>query len=107
MREASFVDAISAAFRTLTTRRNRTISVIGPAPMNGEYIEITLSEAPLQKAMLIYSRNILLLSLVIIHVRLRPDPLAVNGQLDPNAQRVRPLRQVQISAGVIRRSNRG
>ncbi len=65
MREASFVDAISAAFRTLTTRRNRTISVIGPAPMNGEYIEITLSEAPLQKAMLIYSRNILLLSLVI------------------------------------------
>jgi signal transduction histidine kinase len=65
MREASFIDAISAAFRTLTTRRNRTISVIGPAPMNGEYIEITLSEAPLQKAMLIYSRNILLLSLVI------------------------------------------
>ncbi len=65
MREASFVDAIGAAFRTLTTRRNRTISVIGPAPMNGEFIEITLSEAPLQKAMLIYSRNILLLSLAI------------------------------------------
>jgi signal transduction histidine kinase len=65
MREASFIDAITAAFRTLTTGRDRTISVIGPAPMNGEFIEITLSEAPLQKAMLIYSRNILLLSLAI------------------------------------------
>jgi signal transduction histidine kinase len=64
-REASFFEAIGAAFRTLTTRRNRTIAVIGPAPIGGEYIEITLSEAPLQKAMLIYSRNILLLSLVI------------------------------------------
>lgn len=64
-RDASFLEAIGAAFRTLTTRRNRTISVIGPAPMGGEYIEITLNEAPLQQAMLIYSRNILLLSLVI------------------------------------------
>lgn len=53
----------------------------------------------------LFASLFLLLSLVIIHVRLRPDPLAVNGQLDPNAQRVRPLRQVQISAGVIRRSH--
>src|SRR4051812_39437697 len=64
-REASFFESIAAAFRTLTTRRNRTIAVIGPAPMGGEYIEITLNEEPLQQAMLIYSRNILLLSLVI------------------------------------------
>ena len=64
-RDVSFPEEIGAAFRTLTTRRNRVISVIGPAPMGGEYIEITLNEAPLQRAMLIYSRNILLLSLVI------------------------------------------
>jgi len=52
----------------------------------------------------LFAALFLLVSLAIIHLRLRPDPLAVNGQLDPNAQRVRPLRQVQISAGVIRRS---
>jgi MFS family permease len=53
----------------------------------------------------LFAALFLLVSLAIIHLRLRPDPLAVNGQLDPNAQRVRPLRQVQISAGVIRRSH--
>ncbi len=53
----------------------------------------------------LFASLFLLVSLAIIHVRLRPDPLAVNGQLDPNAERVRPLRQVQISAGVIRRSH--
>jgi MFS family permease len=46
-----------------------------------------------------------LVALVIVARRLRPDPLAVNGQLDPHAERVRPLRQVQLSAGVIRRSH--
>ena len=46
-----------------------------------------------------------LLAMAVIAVRMRPDPLAVNGQLDPNAQRIRPLRQVRISAGVIRHSS--
>lgn len=45
-----------------------------------------------------------LLGMAIVSVRMRPDPLEVNGQLDPNAERVRPLRQVHASAGVIRRS---
>ena len=53
----------------------------------------------------LFASLFLLVSLAIIHLRLRPDPLAVNGQLDPHAERVRPLRQVQISAGVIRRSH--
>jgi MFS family permease len=47
----------------------------------------------------------LAVSLVIVNRLLRPDPLAVNGQMDPNAERVRPLRQVRISAGVIRHSH--
>lgn len=38
---------------------------------------------------------------VVVTVRLRPDPLDVLGTRDPNAERVRPLRQVQRSAGVI------
>ncbi|MEP6297005.1 MAG: MFS transporter [Ilumatobacter sp.] len=38
---------------------------------------------------------------MIVMVRLRPDPLAVLGTLDPDAERIRPLRQVRLSAGVI------
>ena len=37
----------------------------------------------------------------VVAVWLRPDPLSPNGQLDPNAQRVRPLRQVRNAAGVV------
>jgi MFS family permease len=43
----------------------------------------------------------LVVSLAIIGRQLRPDPLAVNGQLDPHAERVRPMRQVRISSRVI------
>jgi MFS family permease len=39
---------------------------------------------------------------VIVAVRLRPDPLAVAGMLDPTAQRVRPLTQVRASAAVVK-----
>jgi MFS family permease len=46
----------------------------------------------------------LVAALAIVHRRLRPDPLEVNGQLDPHAERIRPSRQVRISAGVIRHS---
>jgi signal transduction histidine kinase len=41
------------------------IRVVGPAPMEGDFLEIILDEAPLRKAMLTFSVNILLLSLVI------------------------------------------
>lgn len=37
----------------------------------------------------------------VVTVRLRPDPLDVLGTRDPDAERVRPLRQVRRSAGVI------
>ena len=46
----------------------------------------------------------LLVALAIVARRLRPDPLAVNGQLDPHAERIRPLKQVRLSSAVIRSS---
>ena len=52
----------------------------------------------------LFAALFLLCSMAIISRWLRPDPLQVNGQLDPHAQRVRPSQQVRISAGVIRRS---
>ena len=41
---------------------------------------------------------------VVYWVWLRPDPLVLVGGTDPNAERVRPLRQLRRSAGVIRSS---
>jgi hypothetical protein len=41
---------------------------------------------------------------VIFWTFLRPDPLVVIGGTDPHAERVRPLRQLRLSYGVIRSS---
>jgi MFS family permease len=41
---------------------------------------------------------------VIFWIMLRPDPLVVIGGTDPDAERVRPLRQLRASYGVIRSS---
>jgi signal transduction histidine kinase len=58
--------AIIEAFKTLFTSRNTDlIRAVGPAPRGGQYVEIVVEEGPLRAAMLGYSRNILLLSLVI------------------------------------------
>ena len=58
--------AIVEAFRTLLfDRDNDIIRAIGPAPMGGEFVEIVIEEGPLRKAMWRYSRNVLLISLLI------------------------------------------
>ncbi len=57
--------SIMAAFHTLAAPPGRILNVVGPAPMNAEFIEITLDETPLRAAMQAYSINILLLSLFI------------------------------------------
>jgi signal transduction histidine kinase len=41
------------------------LRVVGPAPMGGDFVEIVIEEGPLREAMFRFSRNILLLSLVI------------------------------------------
>ena len=66
MRDMSWWRAIIDAFDTLLfCQPNDVMRVVGPAPMGGDFLEIVLDEAPLRKAMLTFSVNILLLSLVI------------------------------------------
>ena len=48
-----------------------------------------------------FAALLLLVALAVIARRLRPDPLAVNNQLDPLAERIHPLRQVRMSWAVI------
>ncbi|CAN5480852.1 hypothetical protein BH24ACT5_BH24ACT5_24170 [soil metagenome] len=47
---------------------------------------------------------LLALAATVVWVRLRPDPLAVIGGIDPHAERVRVLRRVRTSIVVIRQS---
>ena len=50
----------------------------------------------------LFAALFLVVSWAIVSARLRPDPLQVNGELDPHAARSRPLRQVAVSASTIR-----
>ena len=65
MRTVYVFDAIVDAFTTMLDAKNDVIRVVGPAPMGGEYIDLVMDEAPLRKAMLRYSADIMFLSLVI------------------------------------------
>ena len=67
MRDVAWWHAIRDAFEVLLLDQPAdSMRVVGPAPMaEGQFIEIILDEAPLRKAMLSFSVNILLLSLVI------------------------------------------
>jgi signal transduction histidine kinase len=65
VRSTSWLGAIIDAFTTLLSPQNKVIRVIGHAPMGGEYVEIIMDERPLRAAMLRFSVNILLLSLLI------------------------------------------
>jgi signal transduction histidine kinase len=65
-RDTSMVRSIVGAFETLLLRKDRDIMrVVGSAPMGGEFIEIVLDEGPLRQELWRYSRNILLISLII------------------------------------------
>jgi signal transduction histidine kinase len=65
MRSISWYRAIIDAFETLRVDDHDVMRVVGPAPMGGDYLEVILDEPPLRKAMLRFSANIMLLSLMI------------------------------------------
>lgn len=66
LRNATFLSAISDAFGTMLAEPGRIIRVIDDAPMNpNATIEIVLPEQNLRTSMFTYSRNILLLSILI------------------------------------------
>ncbi len=66
VRDIKPLKAIIDAFRTLVmSKSGDLVRAVGPAPRGGEFVEIVVEEGPLRRAMIEYSRNILLLSLVI------------------------------------------
>jgi len=88
MRDVSAFRAIVDAFETLFCRDQDMIRLIGPAPERGEFLEMVLDEAPLRNAMLRFSANILLLSLIISAITATLVYLALHYLF------VRPMRRV-------------
>ena len=88
MRSYSDFDAVVDAFEMMINTGKDVMRVVGPAPMGGEYIELVMDEPPLRKAMLKYSVDILLLSLVISGITAALVYLALHYMF------VRPMRRV-------------
>ncbi|MEW6645220.1 MAG: HAMP domain-containing sensor histidine kinase [Pseudomonadota bacterium] len=66
MRSMTAWSAIMDAFEVMLESGNQAIRVVGPAPgNNGQFLEVVVDELPLRQAMYRFSRNLLLLSLVI------------------------------------------
>ena len=65
MRNVYTFDAIVDPFMMMLDTRKDVMRVVGPAPMGGDYIEIIMDEPPLRRAMLRYSVDLLLISLLI------------------------------------------
>nr|WP_281502948.1 HAMP domain-containing sensor histidine kinase [Ancylobacter crimeensis] len=57
--------AVSEALDTLMARDGRIIRAVGTPPRGDGFVEIVLDETPLRKAMLRFTRNILLISLAV------------------------------------------
>ena len=88
MRNVYNFDAIVDAFKTMLDTRNNVMRVVGPAPMGGDYIEIVMDEQPLRKAMLRYSVDLLLISLLISGITAALVYLTLHYMF------VRPMRRV-------------
>jgi signal transduction histidine kinase len=88
MRNVYVFDAIVDAFKAMFDNKKNVMRVVGPAPMGGDYIEIILDEPPLRKAMLRYSVDLLLISLLISGMT------GVLVYLTLNHLFVRPMRRV-------------
>lgn len=68
MRDVSAWSAIVEAFQVMLDSGDEVMRVIGPEPGSEQYIEVVVDEKPLRAAMFRFSRNVLLLSLVMTSI---------------------------------------
>jgi signal transduction histidine kinase len=65
VRDMTVWSAITGSFEMMLEQGNQAIRVIGPAPGNAQFIEVVTDERPLRQAMYRFSRNLLVVSLLI------------------------------------------
>jgi signal transduction histidine kinase len=88
LREVGWLDAVQGAYHGLFDPKNSILRVIGTAPRDGEFLEILIRNEPLQQAMLRFSRNVLIASLIISASTLALVYLALHFMF------VRPMRRI-------------
>ncbi|HZP75616.1 MAG TPA: HAMP domain-containing sensor histidine kinase [Pseudolabrys sp.] len=96
MRTVMWWSSISDALATMLSTDDPVIRVVGDAPMGGDFLEVVLDEKPLRAAMLHFSINILLLSLLISGITAALVYLALNHVL------VRPMRRITANMTAFR-----
>jgi signal transduction histidine kinase len=97
LRDVSELRAIINAFATLFSDPKDLMRVVGPAPMGGEFVEIVIEEAPLRQAMLRFSSNILVLSLLISGITATLVYLSLHHMF------VRPMRRLTANMMAFRK----
>jgi len=88
MRTMTPWEAIVDAFRSMAGTGDDTIRIIGPAPRDGQFIEVVVDERPLRDAMYRFSVNLLLISLILIVITVALVYLALHHLF------VRPMRRM-------------
>ncbi|HWV55274.1 HAMP domain-containing sensor histidine kinase [Pseudorhodoplanes sp.] len=88
LREVSWFDAVDGAYHGLFDPKETIIRVIGAAPRDGEFLEILIRNEPLQRAMLRFSTNVLIASLIVSMSALALVYLALHFMF------VRPMRRI-------------
>ncbi len=96
MRRVATFDAVVDAFTTMLDTKKDVMRVVGPAPMGGDYVEIVMDEPPLRQAMLRYSADILLISLLISGITAALVYLALHYIF------VRPMRRITANMTAFR-----
>src|SRR5476649_375125 len=59
LRDPSLLEGVSGAFRALFAKPGSVLQLIGPAPLEGAFLEITLDQTPLTEALWRFTRNFL------------------------------------------------
>ena len=96
MRNVYTFNSIVNSFMMMLNNKKGVMRVIGRAPMGGDYIEIILDEPPLRKAMLRYSVDLLLISLLISGITAAMVYLTLHYLF------VRPMRRVTANMTAFR-----
>jgi signal transduction histidine kinase len=65
MRNMTVWSSIANSLQMMAERGNQAIRIVGPAPGGAQFIEVVTDEQPLRRAMYRFSRNLLVVSLLI------------------------------------------
>lgn len=91
IRSMTVWDAITGSFQMMLETGDQTIRVIGAAPGQAQFIEVVVDEKPLRQAMYRFSRNVLIVALLIAGLTAGLVYLALHYLF------VRPMRRLTAS----------